>query len=228
MRRLRAGTLALIALSACATTRGDNGTAAPTGAGDAVVHDIEDRISRLEREESERRQRLTALDAEIEQANVALDVAKKETDMYRCSAKRALIKAEIIGFRSRCVQRQAEYETCAAKNSASSAKGAAFGCIAGLGAALITGGAAAPATLLGCGAGHMAGKSTNTHCGRPPNCVQLFNNIEYKMVNKHRLDRIPNCPWNGTTRAGGPTGKGATAPRPRNREPGTLSPTTRH
>lgn len=227
MRHL-AGILALVALSACATTKSDHGTAAPNSSGEAVVHDIEDRISRLEREEAERRQRLNTLDAAIEKANADLDVAKKETDMYRCSAKRALIKAEIIGFRSQCVQKQAEYETCVAKNNASSAKGAAFGCIAGLGAALITGGAAAPATLLGCGAGHIAGKSANTHCGRPPNCVQLFNNIEYKMVNKHRLDRIPNCPWNGVTQSGGTTGKGAAAPRPQNRKPGTLAPTSRH
>lgn len=207
--------LSLVTLSpstACATSQ----PGAASG-----VHDIESRISRLEQEETERLARLSALDTKIVAAQAELDTARKEVDMYRCSARRARIRAEITGFRAQCVKKQAEYESCVASNSAASAKGAAFGCIAGLGIALITGGAAAPATLAGCGAGLVTGKSSNKYCGNPPQCVQLFNNIEQKMVGKHRLHTLPNCPWNGMAR---PPGTKKNTKHRRNRRGSALTP----
>lgn len=147
------------------------------------------RLDQLEAEEAKRQQRLTGLEQELDRTQVAIVEAKSELNEHQCRAKNALVRAEVISFRSKCVQQQATYEAChAAKESAT-----AQGCAAGLFVALLTMGAAGPATIAACAGGALIGKNSTGRCGVPPDCTARFDNIDKKMAIKHRPEQIPNC-----------------------------------
>lgn len=150
---------------------------------------VSTRLDQLEAEEARRQQRLTALEQEIEQTQAQVKVAKAELHDHQCQAMNALVRAEVISFRSKCVQQQAQYEACRATKESATAQG----CAAGLFLALVSMGTAGPATLAACAGGAFVGSTSTGRCGVPPDCTARFDNIEKKMTLRHRPDKIPNC-----------------------------------
>lgn len=155
----------------------------------------ETRMQQLEIAEAERRNRLDALDKRIAEAEQRVARARAEADHHECLARREKVRAIILSRRAQCAEDVAKHEACTSSGTARTAGGGALGCLAGLAFAAATGGAAAPAVLVGCGGGAMAGAALRKRCGDPPDCVQFFNEIEHEVLAKHGDNgNMPACP----------------------------------
>jgi len=117
----------------------------------------------------------------------------EETKTQECRATRAKVEAKVIVRRVECVKEQAKYESCIAKNQARTSGSGFLGCLLGLGAAALTGGAATPYAVAGCAGGIVAGGVTEKKCGSPPACVKTFNVIEKEVLQQEGLESISTC-----------------------------------
>lgn len=158
---------------------------APTG--------FEARLSSLEEEEAERRQRLDELEHQITRAELKVDHAKARVAYHDCKAARATIDAKTVLYEAQCFQDISAHAQCVAENERDTATGAALGCLLGVGAAVVTGGAAAPAALVGCGGGAVLGYATREKCGDIPRCASQVNEMESLVLAEYGLTRAPTC-----------------------------------
>lgn len=155
---------------------------------------IDAKLAQLEQEEQVRRQRLDQIELQIAAAQRELTEARAEVEVQQCRVRVSRIQAQMAAMRSDCVQRQARFEACQAGNEAGIARGAAGGCVVGLLAAFLTGGAAAPWALGGCAAGYAAGEATRRDCGSAVKCTpEQFNAIAQDILRKHKLTDVPTC-----------------------------------
>lgn len=150
--------LALLVSCGCATAKAKQAATLDT------------RLAKLEAEEQRRTQRLSALESEIEAAEVTLAAAQDQARLAQCRAQRAVIEAELTEAAARCGAQIAEHEVCLARNEAKVSKGAAVGCGLGILSAVVTGGATAPLAVAGCTGGAVVGKARSRACGAAPGC----------------------------------------------------------
>ncbi len=154
--------------------------------------DVEARISRLEREEQQRKARLAALEEQIAQAERDLARAREEAEQYACVARRSRIEAKVEVARLECGKRVAEYAECVARNEADATTKTVAGCLFGLAFAMLTGGAATPAVITGCGGGAVASEATKRRCGPLPSCPS-DEEARARILREEGLARMPDC-----------------------------------
>lgn len=140
---------------------------------------LEADVARLETVRADRRRELDKILAEVR--------------TQQCRSQRAKIDAEVVVRRVTCLKEQATYESCVARNQARASKSGFLGCLLGLGAAVASGGAAAPYALAGCASGAAVGAAIARECGTPPACLAGFNLIQQQVLREAGLAEAPRC-----------------------------------
>lgn len=153
------------------------------GSGDDVAR----RVEELRGEQRRREMELAVLDQRIQAAR--LEQARQE-----CRALQASLLSEVALRRADCIGRRAEFAKCLAQNEAHTSKSGMFGCGLGLGAALLTGGAAAPWAAGGCLGGLAAGGATTQGCGQSPVCTPDENVLAGETLASRGMASWPQCP----------------------------------
>ena len=134
---------------------------------------------------------LRARQAELDALNIKVDDARADLKTEQCRAESARLDADVALERAQCLQRRAEFGACIAANEARRAKGTSWGCLLGLGAAVATGGAAAPMALAGCGAG-AALSAGGVQCSNPT-CTVEPAILRSQVLAHHQLSAWPEC-----------------------------------
>ncbi len=121
-------------------------------------------------------------------------LAQSKCIAYRaCSAKAAAIEAEVASSLASCNKQASDWYRCDAKRSNRTAGGCLFGILA----AGLTGGAAAPAAAIGCAGGGLAGHATAkgdcTRVRKPRACGRRGLEFQNSALANHRLAAFPQC-----------------------------------
>jgi len=148
--------------------------------------ELEARAANIETALRDRQAQLDALDRKVA-------AARHELDIEQCRAAAAQLDAEVSLDRAECLRLRAEFGQCVADNEARRAKGTSWGCILGLGAAVMTGGAAAPMVATGCGAGYVVGRGRAGRCPANPECSIDPVAIKPRVLSRHQLSTWPTC-----------------------------------
>lgn len=114
-----------------------------------------------------------------------------------CRAKVAAVDAHVARQLASCNASWATWEACDAARTKRTATGAGLGCLLGWGAAAVTGGAAAPLVVAGCGAGALVGndgaEGSCTETSRPPVCSGMDTVYKGTALRALGLDASPMC-----------------------------------
>lgn len=154
---------------------------------------FEQRLSTLEAEEARRQKKLDSLEQQIASAELRAQHAKARALYHECKASTASLKAEVTLRRAECYQEIAAHTECTANNERNTATSTTAGCLLGLGFAILTGGAAAPAALVGCGGGAAVGRATRKKCGDVPRCASQLNDMKRVVLADSGLVAMPQC-----------------------------------
>lgn len=145
--------------------------------------------------------RVAALRFEQQQRQVELDhirqeimAARAEQLRQQCHTFEAQLLSDVAVHKADCLRTRAEFAQCVADNSAHTSKGGMLGCVAGLAAGVITGGAAAPLALAGCGGGLLLGRGTEKACGENPVCTPDDGVLRTTVLLERHLPGWPTCP----------------------------------
>ena len=137
-----------------------------------VSSGIHERLSDLEKEEKRRQDTLRELNSQISASEERLGAAEAKAAYHVCLADRAEVESAIAVANAECLKEVAERSACLAKGEARTTRGGGIGCAAGWLAAVVTGGAAAPAIALGCASGVVLSETTKKSCGEVPPCAR--------------------------------------------------------
>lgn len=151
------------------------------------------RLSELEREEQRRQAKLDELAGQISAAEQRAAHAKADATYQECRAKRTELIAMISVAKADCVRVVAERGACLAQNESRTTKGAGAGCAAGWLAALLTGGAAAPAIAAGCLGGAALSHATRSECGEVPRCAISSEEVVTRVLRSSGHSSLPSC-----------------------------------
>ncbi len=149
-----------------------------------VEQSLAQRVAALRSEQQLRQTELAAVRTQIVQAQHALE-------RHRCEAQRAEIGSAVAVARADCLGQRAQFFACGAGNAERRSSSGFWGCLLGLGAAVVTGGAAAPMTLAGCGIGRESASATD--CGVDPVCTPDPAVLEARMLATRGLSALPSC-----------------------------------
>jgi PDZ domain len=108
--------------------------------------------------------RLVLVRAELAASEDKAARAKSKAEFEGCRATQASIQAEATIAVADCQRRSAEYAQCEARNESRTAETGVGGCVLGIFAAIVTGGAAAPLAAGGCAAGAVVGAARADDC----------------------------------------------------------------
>ena len=114
--------------------------------------------------------RLDRIEAEITESEVRAARAREAAQREECRAAQAEHRSQAAQRVAACWESAATNARCEAARSEQRARGTIFGCLLGIGAAALTGGAAAPLALGGCGGGYMLSGGREGECGTAPTC----------------------------------------------------------
>jgi hypothetical protein len=159
----------------------------------AKLLELSQRLQQLRQEQQKRQAEIAHLNAEKEALKVEIQQARAAAEKSRCDALVAQIDAEVIVTRAQCLKNQSDYAECNARNSEKASNGGFWGCVLGMGVAVVTGGAGLPLTAAGCAGGRAVGEASQVACGAPPTCTEQFNEIEVMVLANHGLSRRPVC-----------------------------------
>lgn len=120
--------------------------------------------------------------------------AKREAEFYECKARNERFKAEAAELTASCSYQQAEQARCAAQVEREKGDSSLVGCIAGLGFAAVTGGAAGPLALGGCATGRVVGEMGAKECPLPPCQIEYSQRSPLSIViAREKLSTLPLC-----------------------------------
>jgi S1-C subfamily serine protease len=136
--------------------------------------------------------KLDAIRAEISAAEVRAGEAQREAAFSECRAQVAGVEAAVAGAAAECARRVAAYNACRAENEARAAKSGLLGCVFGIGAAALSGGAAAPLALSGCGLGVAVGSASASECDEVPSCATEPDHVT-PILQERGLEVVPMC-----------------------------------
>jgi hypothetical protein len=153
------------------------------GASPALIR----RVDELRVEQQQRQAELDRIEQEIA-------AARTEQQRQQCRAISAQLLSEVAIQRAQCLATRSDYAQCVAENEANKSKSGMVGCLVGLGAAVVTGGAAAPLTLTGCGGGLLVGDGNAKECGPSPVCTPDPTVLGATVLSAHGLTSWPQCP----------------------------------
>ncbi|MFO0710896.1 MAG: hypothetical protein U0353_13710 [Sandaracinus sp.] len=114
--------------------------------------------------------RLDRIEAEIAESEARAARARDAARFEDCRAAQAERRSQAAQRVAACWQSAATNARCEAGRSERRASGTIWGCLLGIGAAALTGGAAAPLALGGCGAGYLVSGGREGECGDAPTC----------------------------------------------------------
>ncbi len=141
--------------------------------------------------------RAAALRADIMRLQRLQTIQSECVSAATCLAKFESVKADIHAELAKCNGELANWEACNAERTSKTAKGAGLGCLAGWAFAAATGGAAAPAVVIGCGGGGLLGHgSASGSCVgtiQPPPCGTRQPVFETIALSRHGLAQMPQC-----------------------------------
>ncbi len=136
--------------------------------------------------------RLDQLRREVAVSEIAAAASRQRAEYEECRANLAKLGAEISKRKSACSVEKSMDAQCHAKNEAHRSNSGIGGCLLGIGAAVVTGGAAAPLALGGCGVGLLAGSATGEPCGSST-CVDDETAIATTLMQEQHLTTVPTC-----------------------------------
>jgi hypothetical protein len=136
--------------------------------------------------------KLEAIQAEIGAAEVRAGEAQREAAFSECRAQVAGLEADAAAAAADCARQVAAYSMCRAENEARAAKGGFWGCLGGIGAAVLSAGAAAPLALGGCGIGMALGSASASECDDVPACAANPDHVS-PVLRARELEVVPMC-----------------------------------
>lgn len=149
--------------------------------------ELSGRIAQLRSEQAQRQADLERIQQEIRTAQI-------EQQRQQCRAYAARLQAEVALASANCLEARSQYAACVANNEAHKSKGGLLGCLVGLGAAVATGGAAAPMAVAGCAGGLLVGGATTNSCGQNPVCTIDETLLQSAALAQDGLTAWPQCP----------------------------------
>jgi hypothetical protein len=115
----------------------------------------------------------------------------------QCIALASAIHANVMAGLASCNREAANWAACDAQRWKQTGTGAGIGCLAGWALAATTGGAAAPAVVIGCGGGAVAGNATATgdctKVQRPADCGLRHDEFVRAALAGRHLSELPDC-----------------------------------
>ena len=144
------------------------------------------RVSALQQEQARRQ-------SELQQIAAQIAAAQRELARQQCLAANAGIAAEVYVTAATCMADRSKFAECEANNHAHTSESGILGCIGGLGAAIFTGGAAAPLMALGCGGGAVLGQASASECGQDPVCTPDQGILAREALQRRGLTAWPVC-----------------------------------
>lgn len=149
-------------------------------------------LSQLQELHAQERLRLDGLREEISRAEERAALARKEAQFHECKSTVAELDADVALRKAQCMGHIARHNQCLAQAEAAAAKGGIGGCLLGFGAALFTGGAAAPWALGGCAAGVGVGAASAKECP-PAACATDPAALRPLVLAQRGLAAMPMC-----------------------------------
>lgn len=147
---------------------------------------LEERVAALRAEQTKRQEELDGLRVQIERAQA--EVAHRQFE-----AQVAALKAGASYRTAACMAGLAEHGRCMAAAAAKTTGTGFWGCVGGLAAAILTGGAAAPFAAGGCGVGLTVGSAMAEACVPPPECTNNFEQNLSAAMAAQGLQELPQC-----------------------------------
>ena len=121
-------------------------------------------LATLRAQQAAASERLATLLRDADRAEVRRTRAERQARESECRAEALRVDADAAALTSACARRHAEVLQCRANVAKAQADSTLFGCLAGIGAGIVTGGAGAPIALLGCAGGRVLARSESV-CG---------------------------------------------------------------
>ncbi|MDC3985916.1 hypothetical protein [Polyangium jinanense] len=164
---------------------------------DRRLGQIEQRQSELDLRVAVDERRAADLRADTLQLQYVLDAQRRCIAWEECRAQTSRIRASIMANLAACNMNTANWFACDAQRTRNTAEGAGLGCLLGWVVAGVTGGAVAPAVLIGCGAGAATGSSGSTgSCTTQPKprpCGQMGAAFQSEALMREGLTAMPVC-----------------------------------
>lgn len=148
-------------------------------------------IDRLKARQEVERQRLDQIQEEVRTAEARALIAKQEAEFQDCRAQLAAIRSEVALSQASCMKRLATHMQCSADVAKRKGNATLLGCLAGIGVAALTSGAATPIALAGCGAGKLAGPLAE-QCGEQRDCPAI-NELFTAALSARGHRELPSC-----------------------------------
>ncbi len=131
--------------------------------------ELQNDIQELRVLHAEERQRLDDIRVEAVAAQEEANAARERARFEQCRAEVQQVQAQIAARQAACWVETAQEAQCSAENERRRSSSTMWGCLVGIGAAALTGGAATPLALAGCGGGLAVGEARTDRCS-PPAC----------------------------------------------------------
>jgi hypothetical protein len=164
---------------------------------DRRLGQVEQRQSELDLRVAVDERRAADLRADALQLQYLLEAQRRCVAWEECHARFTRIQAEITAKLAECNKNSAIWYACDARRARDTAADAGLGCLFGWVVAGVTGGAAAPAVVIGCGAGAAAGDSGSkgpcTSQPKPKPCGNLGRVFEVEALAVLGLPSTPDC-----------------------------------
>lgn len=161
------------------------------------LREIEQRQLELDIRVAVDERRAADLRADTLQLQYVLDAQRRCIAWEECHARTSRIQAHVMAQLAQCNLNTANWYACDAQRTRNTAEGAGIGCLLGWGFAIATGGSAAPAIAIGCGAGAVNGESgTRGSCTtqpKPQPCGNLQFFFQQKALMASGLTAMPVC-----------------------------------
>ncbi len=122
------------------------------------------RLAAVETTQADHRRRLDAQEAQIASSKERARVAAAEARRQECRSASARVRAEVDRLDAACERSIAEAARCESAAQRHESHSTVVGCALGLGAAILTTGAATGLALAGCGGGYLYGEATRNVC----------------------------------------------------------------
>lgn len=164
------------------------------GCGAAARAGVQASIDELEQRQRAADAQLQTTLAAIAEAEHREQIAAKQAAAAQCRAQVMGLAAEAAEHLSRCSLARASVAQCQAKVAKAQADNTILGCLFGIGASVVSGGAAAPLAMAGCGLGRLAGQDEidcATGDGAAMDCSER--GAQRVVLQAHGLPTIPMC-----------------------------------
>jgi hypothetical protein len=147
---------------------------------------LESRVAALRQEQQQR-------EAQLYQLAQEEALARRQLEIDRCKAEVANVVAQAAIDKAQCLDTRSEFVECQSAGSVHRAHFSLGGALLGIGAAVLTGGAAVPLAAAGLGAGMLSGNATSKDCGPGPVCTPDDRVVLQQAMTKKGWSALPTC-----------------------------------